>query len=348
MHVRLLRPATLLLTAIAMIGAAACSSDDPLDTPLGVSAGYDDPQAWRAPSSAEASQQPDRLDRAPGAFFPLALGNRWEYDRTFETQLEVEGTLEPPETFHSTITRELTQTEELAGRVYVVEERTEVEEGETSRLWIRYRQDRAGLYEADVAATLPPATASSGRWLRAGAGVAAGPASARRALEQRLEGSPYRGAFLEAWERLESKLASVRRARALWSVLAGSAKDRPGGAESDELVRLAYPLRPGQAWTVRAEPLFASVVEAHDTLDLPAGRLPGWRIRMDSSVFGPDDEVELWYGRSGYLALHAELQMDATDENGEVIGVLHVQDSELLTDLDLATSRPSAGFRESI
>jgi hypothetical protein len=345
------RPAFLLLSiAAAVLAAAACGCSDSPISPLGASDSPDGTEVWLATGSTAMTAQVDGPAAASrGAFFPLVLGNRWMYDRTIETQLEIDGTLEPPETFEAAVTRELTQTEELFGRPYVVEEGTVTEGDDTTLEWIRYRQDRAGLYEADVSIIQPPAGTSSrpASRLSIRKGELADLASARRALERRLEGSPHRAALLQAWARLTRKVELVRAVRAHCTLPAVVAKDRPGGVMESELTRLAYPLRPGQEWMVLPDGSFASVVEAHETLDLPAGRMPGWRIRMEGSAFGPNDVVHLWYGRSGFLALRADLESDATDENGEVIGILHYHESQVLQDFDLKRE-PSVQPAESI
>jgi hypothetical protein len=333
-----LRSAFLLLSMAAVLGAVACGGSDSPVSPVGPSGSPDGTEAWLATGATAVTPTPfDDAGASRGAFFPLALGNRWGYERTIVTRLEIDGILEPPEVFEATVTRELTQTEELFGRPYVVEETTVQEGDDTTLEWIRYRQDRAGLYEADVAISQPPAAPSSLRAPRLSVriGELADLASARGALERRLEGSPHREALLQAWDRLARKVELVRAVRAHRRAAGGIAKDPPGGVTENELTRLAYPLHPGREWVVRADPRFASVVEAHETLDLPAGRMSGWRIRMESAVFGPNDVVHLWYGRSGFLALRADLESTATDENGTVIGILHYHESERLQDLDL-------------
>jgi hypothetical protein len=61
-------------------------------------------------------------------------------------------------------------------------------------------------------------------------------------------------------------------------------------------------------------------VEGTDVLDLPPGRLLGYRIRISSELFGPTDVVHVWYGRSGYLQLVVHMESDAIDSSGEIYG----------------------------
>jgi hypothetical protein len=70
-------------------------------------------------------------------------------------------------------------------------------------------------------------------------------------------------------------------------------------------------------------------------LTLPAGRFAGWRIRYFSERFGPQDQVRVWYGRDGYLALVALLEGEAVDAEGNPIGTAIMRFSERLDGIEL-------------
>jgi hypothetical protein len=108
-----------------------------------------------------------------------------------------------------------------------------------------------------------------------------------------------------------------------------------GGVLDHEITRLAYPLHPGAHWVIRADPRFESTVMSLGPIDEPAGRFAGARIRVDSDVFGPRDRVELRYGRDGVLGLSAHLEGVATDESGNVIGIMVAEQRQDLAALTL-------------
>lgn len=91
---------------------------------------------------------------------PLEVGARWSYRHTVNTQyLDEDGNdIAPPRELRASGVRELTRTETIAEREYVVETETIVAEGagEPVVRWRRYRQDADGLYRADVPTTVPP------------------------------------------------------------------------------------------------------------------------------------------------------------------------------------------------
>jgi hypothetical protein len=212
--------------------------------------------------------------------------------------------------------RTLTGTEELFGRDYIVEEQVSLSDDgsgpDTNRYWYRYRQDKAGLYEADYAITYPPgtdmpATASGweGLWQRAAAGLESGdPGTAATAR-------------MAHFRKLEAVMALLGRGAGR-QALAGP----PGDLMPDELLRLQYPLHTGQEWVVRDAPYFASVAERHEVLDLPAGMMNGWRIAMISELFGEGDAVYFWYGRSGFLGMSVHLESETMGLDGSMVTVV--------------------------
>ncbi|HUK63153.1 MAG TPA: hypothetical protein VLV15_07470, partial [Dongiaceae bacterium] len=83
------------------------------------------------------------------SFYPLDLGNRWHYVRTFSsTWVDELGT---PQEFNvtSALERELRCETALGARSYMAERTLEVAPNGTYLSWVYYRQDRNGLYEAD-------------------------------------------------------------------------------------------------------------------------------------------------------------------------------------------------------
>lgn len=276
-------------------------------------------------------------------FFPLAIGNTWTYktQSTWSVQPDSCGTpcvgIGRIELGHER--RELVGTETLFGREYVVEEQTRWSDwgipfdtihidtihAMTSPLAyrVRYRQDGAGLYEADVSYGQPP-------------GTVGGPAAdygepAPEAMERVSETLQRKGMRLTAVEaaaydaanaRLQEKLEVVAAALAWHGHRPGPFGGRRGGALDHEITRLKYPLHPGQRWVIRDSPLFTSRVIRHDVLRLPAGTLDGYQIRIESELFGPGDAVYIWYGRAGFLKLSASLYGEALDEWGNHIGTV--------------------------
>lgn len=300
-------------------------------------------------------------------FFPLAIGNRWTYSG--EISIETNGV--PPTTFRYEETHALIGTEELFGREYILERQdmVDVATGDTITYWLRYRQDRAGLYEADVAISDPPgdeemhaaairgggrvpttAAADPGEKVcatsggRKGVAVATvdGTADPRRArwdaLCRRVSAdlpAARRAAFSTACDELYQKLRMIDALPGRRTPDASLRGGPPGGVLTDEITRLAYPLHPRQEWIVREDPLFASVVEAHDVLDLPAGRFNGFRIAMGSVLYDPRDVVFIWYGRDGFLKLFAHIEADMVGPGGEPLGTVVTEEHRELEELAL-------------
>lgn len=262
---------------------------------------------------------------AKGGFYPLRLGNRWDYAVSYTMTLVTPEAPPLPATSSGTMHRELICTELIGGREYFVEQSLVVLDNVRALpQWIRYRQDGKGLFEADVSLGAAPAcaTASPAGSARPWSPVSAA-ANLTRGVDERV-----RAAFEAAAIRLEARLRQIE-------TMARSAS--PAGAASTdleaspELVRLAYPLVVGRRWFIRADPAFEAVVEAPELLQLPAGRLMGWRIRIVPPGVSPEDRVHVWYGRAGYLGLEARIAMDAVDLNGNVVGVVIADQREMLT-----------------
>jgi hypothetical protein len=283
-------------------------------------------------------------------FFPLDIGNRWTYQTQYFTLVISDSC----DILTDSVTvcagwgsigwggerRELIGTEELFGREYMIEQWTSwpqiIWDGDTARSWIRYRQDRAGLYEADVPLGQRPGTVGT---LAAVDHESVRPPGQRLSADLEKNGAhltPAQAAAYDvAMERIQRKLEVVAVAQAWHGHSPRSFGGRRGGALDSELARLKYPLHPGQNWTIRQDPLFTSQVIGHDVLELPAGKLGGWRIQIESGLFDPDDRVYIWYGRAGFLRLSVSLQSVAVDEWGNRIGTAFYQESSELESFEL-------------
>jgi hypothetical protein len=78
------------------------------------------------------------------------------------------------------------------------------------------------------------------------------------------------------------------------------------------------------------------VVEGLEVVDLPMGPTPGYRVRIDNELIGPEDTVLQWHSRCGWLGFFSHLETLAMDPlTGEIILILTEQ-TEWLADLDLS------------
>jgi len=277
-----------------------------------------------------ANQVTGTLAENPGApasargFFPLALGNAWLYFGQSTLYLEGDSVVQA-ELYRER--HELSGTENLFGRTYIVETQTHWSRfypdppPGSNQNWIRYRQDRAGLYEADVFSSQPPGDSARSR--TAAPTGASADTDAWSGVLNDVDFS-HRIARQEAYRQglysLLRKLTAVREVMRAGSSRAPHRFGPPGGVRPEELTRLAYPLFPGRSWVIRAEPRFEARTLAQEVLDLPAGRLHGFRIEITSEYFGDSDTVLVWYGREGLLRFQSHVESIVTDELGEPVG----------------------------
>jgi hypothetical protein len=279
----------------------------------------------------------------PGAgpdFYPLASGNRWHYDGRFAVRIVAPDgeTIEDDELLYE-VDQHQTCVVTIGDRDYLTEEIVR-RGGGTFVMWVRYRQDVRGLYEADVTGLEPSCQL---RVDAPGAAVAEAGASWAEAWQRAIAGVTdpgRRAAFERAWQEVRARIDVVR-----GETIAPDAQLRPsfgvGGPLAGELLRLSYPLAPGRRWIIRESPRFTAIVEAPDVLELAPGLLSGWRIRYDNEFLGRNDRVHVWYGPQGLLQLTSHIETDAVDEGGSVIGRLITEDVQVLDELDLVT--PVAG-----
>ena len=274
---------------------------------------------------------PSQSGRA--GFLPLEVGNLWTYERTFDfVVVDDDGNVIQTGSSREDVLHEIIGTEERFGREYVLNQQTFVRDGgEDLHWWDRYRQDRSGLYRANIGLGEPPASRAA----------AEGRSNAMRtfllmpkALPQMratdLDPNTQR-AYEAAWGRLLEKRRIVE------EMLRGALRSGPpGGALSGESTRLRYPMQPGRTWVNRADPfLVESEVEAMEVLALPAGRIAGWRVRLENSALGPNDSVLFWYSRSGLLGDYIHVESVATDIGGNPIGTVISDETMYLQSLQL-------------
>jgi hypothetical protein len=266
-----------------------------------------------------------------GRFYPLQIDNHWLFHKQVITAIVPnEGDPSPPYVEDRFVDHRLICVEPRDGRDYTVDQVDDTGPNGVDRAWIRLRQDRTGLYEADVPLQEPPPCAIDAPAVARHVGGATADIDA---IVSRLAPGGYpsrQAAVRSAIERLRARLAiAVALGR---SAGASSTTGSAATAAAGELTRLRYPLRVGAHWVVRTGPgiAFTANIEAADVLDLGVGRLRGFRIRLRSEAFGPTDVVRVWYGPSGYLQLESHLQADAVDVFGQVVGRVIVDDKETL------------------
>jgi hypothetical protein len=311
--------ASTFLAAAVLVSILAGCSNHPRLTQPGLERG-----------AVAAGIEPGQTLASGAEVFPLVVGNRWRY----RGLIVEEAIFDPAPTFRSErryrLHADLLCAERLGERTYVVgRERQMLQGGAEYATWIRYRQDGSGLYELD-----PPGGAPEcGDPTRSDTGADAGVADitpGSRVIEDAEKQAAYERTRAELLSRLERVRSAIARAAASRG---GSAT--PEGITPSEIQRLAYPLRIGQSWEIRHDPLFASRVVAHESLQLPAGRLAGWKVQITSELFGPDDRVFFWVSRLGFLQYDFRLSGDLVDKGGAVIGELRFHEHRELFDYAL-------------
>ena len=322
--VRIIRIPVWLLTIAVTSLFAACDISD---------TGVEDTEIQNTLTSQQEvilSKGVSRNNQQRGEFYPLAIGNSWTYSG--ESSISMGGF--EPCSISVTEKRSIVGIEELFDREYILEKQ-EIEESSRNDIvtyWYRYRQDRAGLYEADVAVNDPPVE----DYYRIGPS------------HDNLD--PDCARWTELWQQLADKMKfidsdMVERARIVHfnkisvinELLGRNANEAlltsgpPGGILPDEIQRLKYPLHPRQEWIIRDAPLFYSVVESHEVLDLPAGMMSGFKIRIYNEFLDDDDIVYFWYGRRGFLGMDVHLETEMFDSEGNSYGTV-ISDEDLFLD----------------
>ena len=270
-----------------------------------------------------------------GEFYPLDIGNSW----TYTGEISMTFGAGPTYSLSRDETRTIIGTEELFGREYMLEEQVIIAGSifgpdDTITYWLRHRQDRAGLYEADIAMGDPPGENSEAASL-SGRNLNTDLDTWEELWKKSVDGLEYIDP--EAVER--AKIAHFNKINAVNELLGrrtGSAllTGPPGGILPDEIQRLRYPLHPEQEWIVRDSPLFYSIVEEMDVLDLPAGRMNGWRTFIYNEFLDDNDIVYFWFGRQGFLGLTVHLETE-----DDYFGVTVTHEVLFLVSYDLVSKK---------
>ena len=240
-----------------------------------------------------------------GSFYPLGFGDRWQYQGTLS--LVSYGAYPGPQgdtlaQLEFTEEHRIVGAEDREGWRYQVREERIVEPGTAGGetvSWSRLRQDRSGLYAADIDVTEPPTASGVAGSVPPAEAAAMAPEASLRAT---LAGGGIAG---EPVTRLLKRLKIARAA-----ARAGSGPRVGSGAASEsELTWLRYPPHPGSAWDIRPDFPWPARVDRIEILDTPAGRMPAYRIETDpfGSTVGDGEWVRLWYGRSGYMGYSIHL-----------------------------------------
>jgi hypothetical protein len=249
------------------------------------------------------------------SFYPLALGNSWDYAGGGVVRVLDNGSSEPYFTWAFTESDRLVDTAIRGGATYFVREEVTHEVPESPygpfTRWTRLRQDGSGFYFADTVVFDPAAsgqavtTNSSGlraRFTSAGSSGRSGIALARLA------------------ERLEFLRDAVRGP--------ARASTTPGAID---LVELSYPLRVGATWEIRPDINWPATVEKIEILDTPAGSMNAYRIGINpgGTMIGDGEWARVWYSREGYLGYSVHTFIVETDENGDPTGRTYVADDSM-------------------
>ncbi|MGH7726206.1 MAG: hypothetical protein ACREOU_12335 [Candidatus Eiseniibacteriota bacterium] len=279
------------------------------------------------PNSSLAAEQ------APGGIaVDLGVGRVTRIDRLIRGRLSLDGQApEEWEEIRETVLLSVVGTVELNGLTYAIEKQAEGEHTESEN-W--FRQDRSGLYllaggsERDArtdGVTLGDAVASA--WTPEVDRAVAD------AIESRIPDESRRAAFREAARLLRVKLEAVEAARRfVASGPAVSLAQPPGGIAPGEITFLRYPMRPGAQWDGRVG-FNVWTVEGHDNLATAAGRFRAARLSIVvTDAFGPNDRALTWWGTPGETQRAYHLELDATDETGNVIGTFEFEDTYALAE----------------
>ena len=318
-----LRSAALALVFMYAVAVLpGCATDEDITAPPTEKVLDDGSHEWVI-ASEPVSDNEFRAHR-PRMRYPLQLGNQWKYKAHVNIQVHTGEGEEPPREIIRTTKSEIVGAESLFGLCYAIQERTITEDtspGDVILQRVFLRQDRTGLYEADVPiGDHPPVLARPS--------TIEGQNTFDHYLADRDQGT----AWVRAHRELRHRASLVREMR---HAGAWSGRNR-GGPTENELTRLDYPLRRGHQWVVIDDAfLMTATVEGREVLDLPIGRTPGWRIRLESDIFGPDDEVYMFYGRLGYLGWRLMVASEVIDEDGQSMGTLGFTDEEYLQDVEI-------------
>jgi len=326
------RMAFALLIPLALVLGCARSAQNVTGPPATTVAELElDPQALVI---GEGGLHPDFN---PAPFFPLAVGNRWNYHEMLEFSTIAPGGEPTNEVLSLTNERELMCAQKAGGNIYVAERRTSENFLGPAASWVYYRQDGRGLYEPDDNSALVPCASALGSSSVAARATsdATGALAWDRVWARRtpLRSPDAERALQREWARQSLLHQRIRFALGL-SPAVGPPHLPPTEAQANEIQRLRYPMHTGQQWLIRPDPMFASRVVARQRLRTEAGPVTAYKIRILSELFGPEDHVFLWYGPVGYVGMVAQLQGTSMDKAGSSTRLI-TQDIEILTGYQL-------------
>lgn len=252
--------------------------------------------------------------------YPLQIGNHWSYDQEATVVITpFGGSPDPPLRFSSTMDVDLVGTAQQSGRDYVVQRETTHSETSDAVYDFLYRQDFSGLFNADQIAN-DEVEPTSGSTAQGGSPEGTTPLLASLSADDR-----------RAVTAALRRTAEIRRIAIHGAPSAARGRGTPGPLEG-EIALLRYPLTAQAQWQVREDPLVIDTVQGMESVQLPAGRFNGWRIRIDwPAVFGPNDRVYVWYGQDGLLRLSQHVELVATDSNGEPYANVLTETEQRLT-----------------
>jgi hypothetical protein len=279
-------------------------------------------------------------------YYPLEPGAEWRHDRSFRVEILILDGSEPrpPEVYTATTERELLGTETHFGRDYTVEEmRFFGRDTDTLRSWTRFRQDKEGLYVANIFGATPPEVRAPSSPL-----VPFYPAVTPDLGIPGWGGSPrlfqgnHPAVAEEAWRRHVDRMKRFYESRTLdgypriASPVQALSSAEPGGDPPEEYMLLKYPLVEGIEWaSADGTSPIVLVVEAEEVLDLPIGRVSGFRIRTQDAALDPDDYVMRWIGTCGLLRAVIHFETKAIDDGTGESAMIITHDDERLAGITL-------------
>jgi len=306
-----------LLAAVSALSPAltSCSHRSDQDTPpaadQSIAGSVLGARSWQLPSSAGLTT--GRL------FYPLAIGNRWDYDLHQSVTLITPDGPQPPLVTDLTLHDEIISRVQIGTRTYFLQQETNPLVVAAPRILpgniVTLRYDLGGLYQREVPSVFNRTAAETEAMHAMVNGAVARPAD--------------RAAFERALARVSERLASAR-----WnaSQLVGAGR---GGPDPGELSLLRFPLYTGARWAVRESPRYGRVVLGHERVVVPAGAFVAWHLRGTSELFGPADRVFYWYSSAGLVRTSFHFESPATDDTGHVIGRVIGDQDQVLTALTL-------------
>jgi len=279
--------------------------------------------------AANKSTMAEAAGFGSGTFFPLAVGNAWEYSGDLTIRYSRDGVQTQAFDYPYTVSRRIIGTTHLDGKSYFVEENTQQDLPATAynkaEWWLCKRQDATGLFSFAVLAGPPPLDGM----------VASSPTtmnSSRRSLPIDLTALHQSGNSAGALQRLGERL------RVLQAMAHSVARDQSIQSTEAEGPELLYPLRVGATWTL-------AVVDKVENLTTPAGTFPAYRIEINpgANTLHEGEWYRVWYSRKGLLKSAFHLSQPVLDWFGNPTGETYTADESVpVTSIVISSKRPSS------